>query len=218
MTTAYLTIDDAPSATLPETVALLEERDVPALFFCEGRRLVEYPDHARTALEAGFHLGNHAYSHQHASELSLETFDAELERTESLLEDIYDGAGVSRPAKLFRFPFGDKGDEHAVAFQERLAADGFVSPDPGLIDYEWYREDHGEDRDWFWTVDVADWTVDSRAQLDETIEASADRLDSAANDIVLFHDAGNAPDLTAHFVDRLLERGLEFGDPLSLVA
>ncbi|NGM71177.1 polysaccharide deacetylase family protein [Natronolimnobius sp. AArcel1] len=218
MTTAYLTLDDAPSATLPELVARLEDRDVPALFFCEGRRLAEYPDHAQMALEAGFHLGNHAYSHKHASELSVETFDAELERTESLLEEVYDAANVCRPAKLFRFPFGDKGDEHATAFQDRLAADGFVSPDPDLIEYEWYRTDHGEDRDWFWTVDVADWTVDSPAELDEKIAARSDRLESESADIVLFHDAGNTPDLTAHFVDRLLERGLEFEDPLSLVA
>ncbi|OVE85912.1 polysaccharide deacetylase family protein [Natronolimnobius baerhuensis] len=217
MTTAYLTIDDAPSPTLPETVAVLEDREVPALFFCEGRRLAEYPDHARTALEADFHLGNHTHSHAHASDLSVKTFREELERTEVLLEDVYDAAGVSRPAKLFRFPFGDKGGEHATAFQDRLAAGGFVSPDPDLIDYEWYREDHGTDRDWFWTVDVADWTVDSPAELDTELAASADRLESSAADIVLFHDAGNAPELVAHFVDRLLERGVEFEDPVSLV-
>jgi peptidoglycan/xylan/chitin deacetylase (PgdA/CDA1 family) len=104
MTTSYLTVDDAPTETLPEKLAILEDHDVPALFFCEGRRLAEYPDHARQAVEAGYHIGNHAYSHQHASELSVDELTEEVAETETLLEEVYADAGVTRPARLFRFP------------------------------------------------------------------------------------------------------------------
>lgn len=217
MTTAYLTIDDAPSADLPEKLAILEERDVPTLFFCEGRRLEDYPDHARRAVEAGFHLGNHAYSHPHASDIAVEAFVDELERTESLLADVYDDAGVSRPAKLFRFPFGDMGGARAARFQQVLEREGFTAPDPDRID-ERYAAEHGADRDWHWTVSVGDWRIDSRAELRERVAAAVtDRLASPGSDIVLFHDAGNTPALFAAFVDLLLERGVEFEAPLSLV-
>ena len=216
MTTAYLTIDDAPSAELPEKLAVLEDRDVPALFFCEGRRLADYSEHARRAVEAGYHLGNHAYSHSHASDIDRETFADELERTDSVLEAVYGDAGVDRPAKLFRFPFGDKGGETADAFQRVLDREGFLGPDPDPLGGG-YAADYGDDRDWYWTVSVVDWRIDSRADLRERVDEEADRLEGSGADIIPFHDAGNAPALFEAFVDLLLERGVEFEDPLSLV-
>ena len=217
MTTSYLTIDDAPSEALPEKLAILESHDVPAVFFCEGSRLEAYPDHARQAVEAGFHLGNHAYSHQHASELSTETLRDEIERTETLLEDVYYDAGVSRPARMFRFPYGDKGDERREEFQEVLEEWGFTPPDPTRLSDDWYGERNASDRDWFWTVSVEDWTVESRSELRERIEAAAERLTDPSDDVILFHDAGNATALFEDFVELLVERGTEFGDPIDLL-
>ncbi|MWV40657.1 polysaccharide deacetylase family protein [Natrialba sp. INN-245] len=215
--TAYLTVDDAPSPELPAKLEILESAEVPALFFCEGRRLADYPEQARRAIEGGYHLGNHGYSHQHASECSPETFRSELERTDALIDEVYEQAGVDRPAKLFRFPYGDKGDENAEEFQRILESAGFVPPDPERIDYEWYRDCHTGDRDWFWTDDLEDWSLESRAELRERIESAANRLASPSPDIVLFHDAGTASDLFAELVGLLEERGVEFGAPLSLL-
>lgn len=217
MTTSYLTVDDAPSETLPEKLAALESHDVPALFFCEGRRLAEYPEHARQAVEAGFHVGNHAYSHEHASELSADELREEIQRTESLIEDVYAEAGVERPARLFRYPYGDKGGEQADRFQDVLEEFGFTPPDPARIAYDWYDEEQGDDRDWFWTVNVEDWEVDSRAELGEHVAAVDDRFDHPSDDIVLFHDGGNTPSLFEDFLELLAERDVEFGEPLDLI-
>lgn len=217
MPTAYLTIDDAPSENLPSKLEVLETHDVPALFFCEGRRLADYPEYARQAIEAGYHLGNHAYSHQHASEISVEAFADELERTDALLEDVYDDAGIERPAKLFRFPYGDKGDDRAPQFQQVLEDRGFTSPNADRIGYDWYAADHADDHDWFWTISLEDWSLDSRAELREQVESVTDRLADSAADIVLFHDANNTPDLFAALLELLRERDVEFAEPLSLV-
>jgi len=142
-----------------------------------GRRLAEYPDHARQAVEAGYHIGNHAYSHQHASELSVDELTEEVAETETLLEEVYADAGVTRPARLFRFPYGDKGGERADRFQAVLEAEEFTPPDPSRIEYDWDGENRDGDRDWYWTVSVEDWEADSRAELSDHVAAVDDRFD-----------------------------------------
>ena len=215
MTTAYLTVDDAPSATLPEKLTVLDDYGVRALFFCEGQRLADHADGARQAVEAGHLLGNHAHDHNYASEMTVEAFADELDRTDAAIEDVYADAGVDRPVKVFRFPFGDKGGDRAEAFQDALAERDFRPPNADLIDYDFWSDQVG-DRDWFWTVDVEDYNVDTKAGLAENV-ADADRLDSDANDILLFHDGGNSPEQFEHYLQLLDERGVTFGDPLELV-
>jgi len=217
MATAYLTVDDAPSETLPETLAVLDRRDVPVLFFCEGRRLAEYADHARQAVAAGHSLGNHTYSHHHASDIPVERFADEVERTEAALEDVYEAAGVERPARVFRFPYGDDGGDRADELQAVLAEQGFRPPDSDRIDYDWWA-DRAAGRDWFWTVDVEDYDVDSKDALTENVAAAADRLAADSADILLFHDSGNSPEQFDHYLELLAERGVTFRDPLELVA
>ncbi|WP_435175915.1 polysaccharide deacetylase family protein [Halorussus sp. AFM4] len=214
--TVYLTVDDAPSADLPEKLDLLADREVPALFFCEGRRLADHPEHARRAVEAGFHLGNHAYSHTSAADLSVAAFRDEVERTESLIRDAYDRAGATRPAKLFRFPYGEKGGEDADAFQRVLADRRFVPPDPDRLG-DRYADRHAGDRDWYWTVDLRDWEVDSPDELRDRVDSAAERLDGESSTIVLFHDAGNSTELFEAFLDALDDQGVDFGDPLDLL-
>ncbi|MFB6141045.1 MAG: polysaccharide deacetylase family protein [Halosimplex sp.] len=216
MSTAYLTIDDAPSATLPEKLAVLEERDVRVVFFCEGQRLADHADHARRAVEAGHLLGNHAYAHNHASDVSVEEFADGLDRTEAAIDEVYETADAERPAKLFRFPFGDRGGDRAEEFQAVLAERGFRPPDAEMIDYEFWA-DHAGYRDWFWTVDVEDYNVDATAALAENVADAADRLEGDSRDVLLFHDGGNSVDLLEGYLDLLDERGVAFGDPLDLV-
>jgi len=215
MTTAYLTVDDAPSEDLPEKLDVLDDRGVTALFFCEGRRLDDYADHARQALEAGHLLGNHAYSHTHGSELSVEEFRGEVEETEALLEGVHESAGVERFAKLFRFPYGDAGGDNHDAFQAVLADHGFAPPKSTGIDET--AAEVGGDRDWGWTVDVEDWTADSPAELRERVADVSVRFETGSEDVILFHDDGNTAEQFAAFVDELLDRGVDLGDPREAV-
>lgn len=217
MKTAYLTIDDAPTPGLAEKLTVLTDNDVPALVFCEGQRLAESPASARRAVETGFHLGNHTYSHPRASDLSVETFGDEIARTESLLEEVYDSRSVSRPERVFRFPYGDKGGRRRESFQQVLADYGFQSPASTRITYEWYDEVQAEDRDWIWTFHVEDWAIETRSEFRTRIESAADRLAHPSADIVLCHDANNTPDQFRDFIELLLERGVKFEDPLELL-
>lgn len=219
---AFLTIDDAPSAELTAKLEVLEAADASALLFCEGRRLAEQPEQARRALEAGFHLGNHTYSHRCASELSVEEFETEIDRTEALLEDAYDRAGVARPARVFRFPHGDAGGDRADRLRDVPADRGFAAPCAGRLDGGARGDEDGDrDRvgtregyDWSWTFGVEDWTTDSEAELRERVDSTVGRSDRERDEIVPFHDAGNSTALFGAFLARLRDHGFELVDPL----
>lgn len=215
--TAYLTVDDAPSETLPEKLDVLADRGVTAVFFCEGRRLADHADHAVRAVEAGHVLGNHTYSHSHASEIDVETFREEVERTETLIEDAYERAAAERPAKLFRFPYGDRGDVQAERFQACLADGGFVPPDESALAPGRGDGERGDGRDWGWTVSVEDWRVDTPEGVRANVAANAERIESDSDDLLLFHDAGNDVATFDAYLDALADYGVTFGDPLALV-
>ena len=212
----YLTIDDAPSGRLREKVETLATHDVPAVFFCEGQRLDSHGPAARDAIERGYHLGNHTDTHPHASEIPPEQFRTEVARTESVIEELYEATGVTRPARLFRFPYGDKGGSRREQFQAILRERGFTPPEPTAVDSERY-ERHVGDVDWFWTVDVEDWTVETTERMRSQVADVEGRLHDASTSIVLFHDGGNDPELFDAFIEALVERDLTFGDPLTLV-
>lgn len=212
---AYLTVDDAPSATLDEKRRLLDRRGVPALFFCEGRRLADRPGPAERAVAAGFHLGNHTYSHPHASELTVPAFQREVAATDRLIERRYARADVVRPARVFRFPYGDPGGVRATAFQGVLRRWGFRPPVVDAMSTGG-SGDEATRVDWRWTLDVEDWTVDEVAELERRVDAATTEQ-GGESEIVLFHDAGNDPDAFAAFVDRLLDRGFDLRNPAELL-
>lgn len=215
---AYLTIDDAPTEELSAKIDILGELSIPAVFFCEGRRLKEHPREARYAIESGYHLGNHTYSHPHASDVSPQEFERELTRTESIIESIYDETSKGRPERVFRFPYGDKGETDAAAFQEILQRHGFKPPERTDISYDWYIDYCEGDIDWYWTVDLRDWEVNSKHDLDCQIEAAESELNSPSADIILFHDFHNSTRLFRYFLTQLQELGVQFAPPLNLVS
>ncbi len=106
---AYLTIDDSPSHRMNDLVDYLADRKIPALFFCRGDHLEEDAPDAIRALQKGFVLGNHAYSHQRSSQKDFAWVVDEIDRTEKLLDQVHAAAQVSRRGKYFRFPQLDRG-------------------------------------------------------------------------------------------------------------
>lgn len=214
---AYLTIDDAPSPDLPAKLDLLAEHAVPALLFCEGRRLEDHADLAREAVEAGVHLGNHTYTHTHASLLLPSAFRDEVARTENAIDAVYDDAGVDRPARVFRFPYGDRGRSRAPRFQHVLSEFGFEAPDPPTDGDDGRGRNWESGRDWGWTLDLQDWGVESPAELRAKIEATVDGRTPSTPDVVLFHDSGTDLALLETLLEAFDARGIEFGDPLDLL-
>lgn len=106
---AYLTIDDSPSGKTNEMTDYLLERNIPALLFVRGDALDENPEPVIKAIQDGFVIGNHNYSHTRASQMTYMDCVAEIEKTDELIDDAYRDAGISRPAKYFRFPHMDRG-------------------------------------------------------------------------------------------------------------
>lgn len=110
MRNAYLTIDDSPSPHTDELTDFLVERGVPAILFARGDMIDRYGrDSLIRAVQKGFLIANHTYSHQRASEKSFEDYTDDILRAEKMIEDIYRQSGEARPAKHFRFPYLDRG-------------------------------------------------------------------------------------------------------------
>jgi peptidoglycan/xylan/chitin deacetylase (PgdA/CDA1 family) len=67
---AYLTMDDAPSASFKKKVDFLTAKSIPAVFFCLGKLLEERFGEAVYALNRGYIIGNHSYDHPYFSDLT----------------------------------------------------------------------------------------------------------------------------------------------------
>lgn len=148
MIEAYLTIDDSPSPLTDDLTDYLAQRNIPALFFCRGDLLEADPGPMIRAVQKGFVIGNHAYSHRRFSTLDYNICVDEIEKTERIIDGVYNKAGIAKPIKLFRFPHMDRGaggyvvDYAAVSPQyrdwvTRLFADGLnialTEPSPDMI-------------------------------------------------------------------------------------
>jgi len=106
---AYLTIDDSPSPHTKALLSALTAMDVPALLYVRGDYLANDMDAIIYAIERGFAVANHNYSHRRASDLSYEECIAEITKTEKLIDEAYRRAGTQRTGKYFRFPHVDRG-------------------------------------------------------------------------------------------------------------
>lgn len=178
--TIYLTIDDFPSATSGKLLEVLEEKGIPAAFFCIGKNLQQYPQVALEAIRRGYTLGNHSFSHPHFSNISLHKAKKEILKTDNLLNVLYAEAGVERMKKIFRFPYGDKGDGRSGrvlthdsipklrlrkrAIQQYLQELGYESFNPPGIKYHYYSKYLGHENDIHWTVDSLDWKLKYAAE------------------------------------------------------
>lgn len=116
---AYMTIDDSPTHDTDRLTDFLLDRGVPAVLFCIGhdykdldlecQGMESLPDPILRAIEKGFLIGNHTYTHSRSSELTYDQIVQEIEKTESLIDALYKKAARPRTAKLLRFPHIDRG-------------------------------------------------------------------------------------------------------------
>lgn len=179
---AYLTIDDAPTKDFRKKVDFLLEKDVPAIFFCIGKKMKNFEHDLIYAIKNGFIIGSHAFSHRYFSDLSLKECFEEIKRTDEIIEKLYKTADVKRPIKLFRFPHLDKGGhkgsnvfekywlkytnlEKKKKIQEYLHKLGYKQPKFKNITLEWYSNAGlSEDVDVMCTFDQMEyWLGDENA-------------------------------------------------------
>lgn len=237
---AYLTIDDSPTSKMIEQIDFLAEQDIQAIWFSVGNLMEQRPESIIYAIQMGHIIGNHSYSHPHFSEITIEEAREEIRQTELIIEELYKQAGVERPAKLFRFPYGDKGGQkgHSLyasyvgearqrkeAIQDHLKELGFsMSSFPGITYSYFQGEDTDHDVDWLWTYDCMEWTVYSEQpmyginslekvleRMEESVpEAGRGLNDSLSEEIILLHDHEHTAHLFQPIVLRLLEKGVQF--------
>lgn len=172
--TAYLTIDDSPSPDFMEKVNFLRDKNIPAVFFCIGEKMEADPQSVIEAIQCGYIIANHSYTHPSFSDISIEQAREEITKTDRLIDELYLQAGVKRPAKWFRFPYGDKGDkkygrvfswlpgseQRKKDIQDILIELGYTQPKFENVTYQFMRKaDLFKDRDWSWSFDIMEWSL-----------------------------------------------------------
>lgn len=98
-----LTFDDGPTENAQEILSLLEEYDVKATFFVNGKDLEDHIGIGREINEAGHQLGNHTYSHEPMVFKRYSFYKKEVQQTNELIRSTgYEGRIDFRP------PYGKK--------------------------------------------------------------------------------------------------------------
>ena len=95
-----LTFDDGPSQNTARILAILDQYNAKATFFVVGSRVGTWAEAVGQIVEQGSEIGNHSWSHQNLTRLSLDDIKYEMQRTNSAAEDL---TGV-RPV-FFRSPY-----------------------------------------------------------------------------------------------------------------
>jgi peptidoglycan/xylan/chitin deacetylase (PgdA/CDA1 family) len=172
---AYLTIDDGPSRDMDSKVRFLFKKGIPAVWFCIGDFIRKRPEKVMEAIEHGFIIGNHSYSHPHFSKISFDSAYDEIHKTDYWIEKIYAKTGLPRKHKYFRFPYGDKGDYRMgrvlspispqgeirkQVIQSILKGAGYTQPLFPKINHPFMVENGLlKDIDWHWTFDLMEWSL-----------------------------------------------------------
>jgi len=225
----YLTIDDAPSEDFKNKIDFLVEQKVPAIFFCEGKKLEEKPQDIIYAIKKGFVIGNHSYNHSNFSQISITEGREQIRKTDEIIDDLYKQAGVKRQGKVFRFPFINKGGDKKDEFQKVLKEFDYKQPTFKNITYDYYQVEW-TDLDIHCTYDVLDWVIQLKRagqkvnypyETPEDIFALLDRNEEhgfglnlmTSNDIILTHDAEETTDIFYPVIRKLLDKGIKFELP-----
>jgi peptidoglycan/xylan/chitin deacetylase (PgdA/CDA1 family) len=125
----YLTFDDGPTPGITEWIlSTLRRYNAKATFFVLGKNVDMYPDLYEKILAEGHRVGNHTYSHQKGTRMSLERY----------LEDI-DFASTLVQSDLFRPPYA-----RFTPSQLRAIAQRFKIVMWSVISYDYSRKITGE--------------------------------------------------------------------------
>lgn len=228
MNTAILTIDDIASKNTPAIVDYLKEKGIQAIMFATGQNVERFYEEALYAVKNGMIVGNHSYSHPAFSAISMEQCVEEIEKCEQVLDRLYADSGVERKFRPFRFPYGDKGGEKKEALQKYITERGFHKVDDTNIPYPWWKE-YGMDRDvdTFWTFDFEEYRLYQDAEF--TKQSIWNKMNNSDpqkgavlfaeenKHIILFHAHDETeevfPQYYREFIEKCLEKGLEFDKP-----
>lgn len=222
----YLTIDDAPTKYFRDKVDYLYERNIPAVFFCIGESVEKYKDDVVYAIRKGFLIGNHSYSHEQFSKLTIDEGNESIRATDDIVDEVYRLANVKRPMKIFRFPYFDLGgDGNKSAYQSLLKELGYIQPHFKGVNLQYFNDKEMFDfLDVRCTFDQMEYCLDVEnapygmnkeeaiiGRIDEDVPYEGRALNCKdTTDIILIHDHENTTDLFYKLIDRYKEKKFEF--------
>lgn len=98
-----LSFDDGPvQEYTPDVLKVLQEQDVPAAFFCIGKRIVQNENLCRQLHEQGHVIGNHSFSHSPLFDLlPADKMLNDLKRTDDAIHQL-----LGLYPRTFRPPYG----------------------------------------------------------------------------------------------------------------
>lgn len=110
-----LTFDDSPDDWYcPQILGILEKYKVKATFFLIANRLKKYKQNAIDIKEKGHLIGNHSYSHQKYSFMTMDEMQKDIDSAEIAFRE-----QIQFCPTIFRPPYGMITDEQIVALSER---------------------------------------------------------------------------------------------------
>lgn len=98
-----LTFDDGPHPEFtPKVLAILEEYQVKATFFCIGKNIEKYPELTQEIDIKGHIIGNHTYNHSNFFDIyTQKRVKQELKSTEEIIQEV-----IQKKTMIFRPPYG----------------------------------------------------------------------------------------------------------------
>jgi len=212
---ALLTLDDSPSRTMKKRIDYLLEQKIPAVFFCRGDFLEKRQEQVIYAIKKGFIIGNHGFSHTRFSEFNLDEVKNEIEKTDNLLENVYKKAGVERQFKLFRFPYGDRGNGVVVDVNSKELIRAMSGNKVNAIQEILFGL--GYEKDLFWTVETLEWVLFKNYNKynlkneSDVIKRIENFLENSNSDeIILIHDHDENLTFFPRIIEAYLRLGVDF--------
>lgn len=218
MSAFYLTIDDGPSSLAQEKLDFLSGKGIKAAWFLLGKNIEQNKEAAIEMVRRGHLIGNHSYSHPHFPLTSMRVIREEILRTEALVEEVYERAGVARPAKLFRFPYGERGGLLKKWQLNKLLKEvGFESGPFANAQFGMLFSNKPGDPYWMWSYDTRDWALAKEGirkltydQLSQNLDDYLQSRDLEKDQIILTHDHVESHHEFCRLIDQFLDRGVTF--------
>lgn len=99
----FLTFDDGPIPEVtPWVLAILENYNVKATFFCIGENVSKYPEVLQQVLDKGHMVGNHTYNHLNGWKTSIKKYIENTQKSQDELDKFL----TDNNKKIFRPPYG----------------------------------------------------------------------------------------------------------------
>ncbi|WP_294310906.1 polysaccharide deacetylase family protein [Pseudobutyrivibrio sp.] len=125
----YLTFDDGPSENTERILDILDDYNIKATFFVNGKEDEDSLNTYRRIVDDGHSIGMHGYIHDYGTlYATTDSFSADYDKIHQL---ILDATGVD--THLYRFPGGSSNTFHTTPMSDLIG----VLNEKGAVYYDW---------------------------------------------------------------------------------